>query len=202
MPYSADLDNVINGLSEIENLLEARLRQINTAVKLNGALNRHSINTDIEVYFAEFLNILFDWDLIEANFSGHNEPGIDLVSDKDKVVVQVSSSANSAKVKESLRKTPKVYKKNGYHFYFVTTALNLPPYKAKFGKEAKVMVIHAGLECGILGSKYPHWDMVSFGPTLVHPHSPDEALLIESVQPFWDFVVETLKNIPEKEATA
>jgi dipeptidase D len=75
-------------------------------------------------------------------------------------------------------------------------------YKAKFGKEAKVMVIHAGLECGILGSKYPHWDMVSFGPTLVHPHSPDEALLIESVQPFWDFVVETLKNIPEKEVIA
>ena len=75
-------------------------------------------------------------------------------------------------------------------------------YHEKFGKEPKVMVIHAGLECGILGSKYPHWDMVSFGPTLVHPHSPDEALLIESVQPFWDFVVETLKNVPEKEAIA
>ena len=71
-------------------------------------------------------------------------------------------------------------------------------YKGKFGKEPKIMVIHAGLECGILGSKYPHWDMVSFGPTLVHPHSPDEALFIESVPKFWDFVVETLKNIPEK----
>jgi dipeptidase D len=75
-------------------------------------------------------------------------------------------------------------------------------YQEKFGKEPKVMVIHAGLECGILGSKYPHWDMVSFGPTLVHPHSPDEALLIESVQPFWDFVVETLKNIPLKDIVA
>ncbi len=70
-------------------------------------------------------------------------------------------------------------------------------YKSKFGKEPKIMVIHAGLECGILGSKYPHWDMVSFGPTLVHPHSPDEALYIDSVPKFWDFVVETLKNIPE-----
>ena len=75
-------------------------------------------------------------------------------------------------------------------------------YKEKFGKEPKVMVIHAGLECGILGSKYPHWDMVSFGPTLVHPHSPDEALLIESVNPFWEFIIETLKNIPEKEVVA
>ena len=75
-------------------------------------------------------------------------------------------------------------------------------YKEKFGKEPKVMVIHAGLECGILGSKYPNWDMVSFGPTLVHPHSPDEALLIESVAPFWEFLVETLKNIPMKETVA
>ena len=75
-------------------------------------------------------------------------------------------------------------------------------YHELFGKEAKVMVIHAGLECGILGSKYPHWDMVSFGPTLVHPHSPDEALLIESVEPFWKFLVETLKNIPVKETVA
>ena len=71
-------------------------------------------------------------------------------------------------------------------------------YKEKFGKEPKVMVIHAGLECGILGAKYPKWDMISFGPTLVHPHSPDEALLIESVAPFWEFLVETLKNVPEK----
>ena len=85
-----------------------------------------------------------------------------------------------------------------------STILNLMKkvYLEKFGKEAKIMVIHAGLECGILGSKYPNWDMVSFGPTLVHPHSPDEALLIESVQPFWDFIVETLKNIPEKEVVA
>ena len=71
-------------------------------------------------------------------------------------------------------------------------------YLDKFGKEPKIMVIHAGLECGILGAKYPNWDMISFGPTLVHPHSPDEALLIESVAPFWDFLVETLKNVPEK----
>lgn len=71
-------------------------------------------------------------------------------------------------------------------------------YKDKFGKEPKVMVVHAGLECGILGAKYPNWDMMSFGPTLVHPHSPDEALLIETVQLFWDFLTETLKNVPEK----
>ncbi len=71
-------------------------------------------------------------------------------------------------------------------------------YKRLFNKEAKIMVVHAGLECGILGSKYPNWDMMSFGPTLVHPHSPDEALNIDSVTLFWQFLTETLKNIPVK----
>lgn len=72
-------------------------------------------------------------------------------------------------------------------------------YKDKFGKEPKIMVVHAGLECGILGAKYTNWDMVSFGPTLVHPHSPDEALKIDTVPMFWEFLVNTLKNIPVKE---
>ena len=71
-------------------------------------------------------------------------------------------------------------------------------YEEKYGKTPKTMVIHAGLECGILGSKYPNWDMVSFGPTLVFPHSPDEALKIDTVPLFWEFMTETLKNVPVK----
>ena len=72
-------------------------------------------------------------------------------------------------------------------------------YNNKYGRVPKIMVIHAGLECGILGAKYPNWDMISFGPTLRHPHSPDEKLKIDTVQLFWDFLVETLKFIPVKE---
>lgn len=71
-------------------------------------------------------------------------------------------------------------------------------YENKFGKTPKVMVIHAGLECGILGRHYPHMDMISFGPTIRYPHSPDEKVNIETVQKFWDFLVETLANIPLK----
>ncbi len=71
-------------------------------------------------------------------------------------------------------------------------------YKNKFGKEPKVMAIHAGLETGILGAKYPNWDMVSIGPTIKYPHSPDEKVHIGSVQKVWDFLQEVLKNIPEK----
>lgn len=71
-------------------------------------------------------------------------------------------------------------------------------YQKMYGKEPRVMAIHAGLECGILGSKYAHWDMISFGPTICHPHSPDEKVNIASVGKFWDFLKETLKNIPAK----
>lgn len=74
----------------------------------------------------------------------------------------------------------------------------LEVYKNKFGKVPEIKAIHAGLECGILGAAYPHWDMISFGPTIRHPHSPDEKVLIPSVQKFWDYLVETLKYIPLK----
>lgn len=72
-------------------------------------------------------------------------------------------------------------------------------YNNKFGKIPEIKAIHAGLECGILGGKYPNWDMISFGPTIRHPHSPDEKVNIPTVKKFWDFLVETLKNIPVKE---
>ena len=71
-------------------------------------------------------------------------------------------------------------------------------YNDKYGKIPKIMAIHAGLECGILAGNYPHWDMISFGPTIRFPHSPDEKVNIETVQKFWDFLVATLDSIPEK----
>jgi dipeptidase D len=71
-------------------------------------------------------------------------------------------------------------------------------YENKFGRVPEVKAIHAGLECGILGTNYPHWDMISFGPTMRFPHSPDEKVNIPTVHKFWDFLVETLKNAPLK----
>lgn len=71
-------------------------------------------------------------------------------------------------------------------------------YEKKYGKVPEVKAIHAGLECGILGGAYPHWDMISFGPTMRFPHSPDEKVWIPTVQKFYDFLVETLKNAPLK----
>jgi dipeptidase D len=71
-------------------------------------------------------------------------------------------------------------------------------YNDKFGKIPELRAIHAGLECGLLGAVYPKWDMISFGPTIRNPHSPDEMVKIDTVVKFWDFLVETLKNIPKK----
>ena len=71
-------------------------------------------------------------------------------------------------------------------------------YNNRFGKVPEVKVIHAGLECGILGATYPHWDMISFGPTIRNPHSPDEKVNIATVDLFWEFLLETLKNAPKK----
>lgn len=71
-------------------------------------------------------------------------------------------------------------------------------YKSLYGKTPKIMAIHAGLECGLLGGVYPSWDMISFGPTIMNPHSPDERVNIASVEKFWNYLLETLKNIPNK----
>jgi len=71
-------------------------------------------------------------------------------------------------------------------------------YDRDFGKIPDVKVIHAGLECGIIGDAYPGLDMISFGPTIRFPHSPDEKVHIESVRKFWDFLVRTLEEIPVK----
>ncbi len=69
-------------------------------------------------------------------------------------------------------------------------------YKEMFREEAHVSACHAGLECGILGTNYPHIQMISFGPNIYGAHSPDEKVQISSVQKYWGFLLETLKRIP------
>jgi dipeptidase D len=67
-------------------------------------------------------------------------------------------------------------------------------YKELFGKEPEVKVIHAGLECGIIGAVNEGMDMISFGPTLMSPHSPDERVLIPTVQKFYDLIRYVIKK--------
>jgi dipeptidase D len=71
-------------------------------------------------------------------------------------------------------------------------------YQDLFDKVPAVMVIHAGLECGLFKTAYPHWDMVSIGPTIKFPHSPDEKIEIATVAQYWQLLITVLANIPKK----
>ncbi|MBN2751300.1 MAG: aminoacyl-histidine dipeptidase, partial [Rhodospirillaceae bacterium] len=68
-------------------------------------------------------------------------------------------------------------------------------YATQKGTEPTISTIHAGLECAILGAAYPHWEMVSIGPAIRHPHSPDERVGIKSTETFWNLLTATLEAI-------
>ena len=86
---------------------------------------------------------------------------------------------------------------NGWQPNINSPILNLmkSTYLDLFGKEPEVKVMHAGLECGIIQGAYPDMDMVSIGPDLEYPHSPDERVNIHSVQKIWEFITATLVRI-------
>jgi dipeptidase D len=71
-------------------------------------------------------------------------------------------------------------------------------YKNLFNTNPEVKAIHAGLECGLFLQKYPDLDMISFGPTIKGAHTPDERIDIETVSKFWDFLLEILRQAPER----
>ena len=71
-------------------------------------------------------------------------------------------------------------------------------YQKVYGKPMKIMATHGGLECAIMGAKYPNWEMVSIGPTIKYPHSPDERVNIAAVARTWEYLKAILANIPVK----
>lgn len=72
-------------------------------------------------------------------------------------------------------------------------------YRQLFKEDPKVLAIHAGLECGVIGETYPGMDMISYGPTIRGAHSPDERIQIDTVEKFWQLTLETLRQIPKKQ---
>ena len=71
-------------------------------------------------------------------------------------------------------------------------------YEDLFKEKPEVLAVHAGLECGLIGDKYPNMDMVSYGPTIRGAHSPDEKIEIKAVERFWDMTIEILRRIPNE----
>ncbi len=76
--------------------------------------------------------------------------------------------------------------------------LMIDSYRKLFGKVPQVKAIHAGLECGLILEKYRGIDMISFGPTIRGAHTPEERIEIETVQMFWDLLIDVLRHIPEE----
>ena len=68
-------------------------------------------------------------------------------------------------------------------------------HKKVFGKPAELIAMHAGLECGVIGEKYPGMQMISFGPTIVNPHSPNERVQISTVEGFWNYLKLVLESV-------
>ncbi len=68
-------------------------------------------------------------------------------------------------------------------------------YQKLYQQEPVIQVIHAGLECAVIGDIYPGMDMISFGPTIRDPHSPDERIFIPSIEKVWDFLVALIKEM-------
>ena len=147
-----------------------------------------------------------------ADMPGLVETSTNLASVKtedDKIIIQTSQRSSVASSKDDIAQmVASVFKlagaevKHGEGYPGWKPNMNSEilsvmkaSYKKLFKKEPLVLAIHAGLECGVIGEKYPGMDMISFGPTLRGVHSPDERINIESVDLFWKLLVEVLKTI-------
>lgn len=125
-----------------------------------------------------------------------------LASQRSNVMSNLDNQCNTIKAVFQLAGA-EVIQNDGYPAWKMNpnsqlTKAAVDAYKKIFGKEPIVRGIHAGLECGLFSEKYPELDMVSFGPTLRDVHTPDERLLIPTVQMVWDHLLEMLKHIPNK----
>lgn len=125
-----------------------------------------------------------------------------LASQRSNVMSNLDNQCNTIKAVFQLAGA-EVIQNDGYPAWKMNpnsqlTKAAVDAYKKIFGKEPIVRGIHAGLECGLFSEKYPELDMVSFGPTLRDVHTPDERLLIPTVQMVWDNLLEMLKHIPNK----
>ena len=125
-----------------------------------------------------------------------------VASQRSNVMSNLRNMANTVKAQFQLAGA-EVEQSDGYPAWKMNpnsqlTKIVVDTYRELFGKDPKVLGIHAGLECGLFSERYPHMDMVSFGPTLRGVHTPDERLLIPTVQMVWDHLKAILKSIPQK----
>ncbi|MDG4945541.1 aminoacyl-histidine dipeptidase [Weeksellaceae bacterium KMM 9713] len=146
-------------------------------------------------------------DLVEAS---NNVARVELKDGKAEVQNLTRSSVESSK-EEVANKLKEAFDTAGFETVFSGSYPGWQPnpnseilktleslYKEMFNEQPNVAACHAGLECGILGERIPGLDMISFGPTILGAHSPDERASISSTQKFWKYLLEILKQTPKK----
>ncbi|MBD3414399.1 MAG: beta-Ala-His dipeptidase [Candidatus Aminicenantes bacterium] len=127
----------------------------------------------------------------------------------DKIQIVCSTRSSTASALEATRDSinavvdladAEIVRENGYPGWKPNLESELlktlkKVYQDTFDKKAHVAAVHAGLECGIIGEKFPGMDMISFGPTIEHPHSPDERVHTGTVEKFWNFLINLLEKL-------
>lgn len=149
---------------------------------------------------------------MSAEISGLVETSTNLAivrSENSRIVVTTSQRSSVASELDDIVRTvaiifelggAKVAQESGYpgwkpNLESPILKVSISTYRELFGREPEVKAVHAGLECGIIGERYPGMDMVSFGPTLEGVHSPDERIYIDTVERFWRYLLAILKNV-------
>lgn len=153
---------------------------------------------------------------MSADVEGLVETSTNLASikmaDGNKIIIKASQRSSSESLKNNtvnmvsatfLLAGAEVENSDGYPAWqpnMNSQILNIAKdtYKKMYKVDAGIKAIHAGLECGLFLEKYPHLDMISCGPTITDAHSPDEQVNIPSVAKWWEFLLEIIKNIPNK----
>ncbi|MBM6993693.1 MAG: aminoacyl-histidine dipeptidase [Prevotella sp.] len=148
------------------------------------------------------LNEMVETSSTIASVQSEEDKVVCVTSQRSNVMSNLTNMANTIKATWQLAGA-EVVQNDGYPAWKMNPnskllKITVDAYTKLFGKEPVVRGIHAGLECGLFSEKYPHIDMVSFGPTLRYVHTPEERLYIPTVQMVWDHLLEVLKNIPEK----
>ena len=153
---------------------------------------------------------------MSQSMSGLTETSINMAivrTEKGKITIHslMRSAVDTAKEDLALRVgcvfelagADKIEFKGGYSGWTpkLDTPMNkvmMEQFKKVYGHDMKIMATHGGLECAIMGAKYPNWEMVSIGPTIKYPHSPDERVNIPSVERTWEYLKAVLEAVPAK----
>lgn len=144
--------------------------------------------------------------------TSNNLASVKMKEEDNAILVETSQRSSSESLKKAAGQTVRavfelagacVEERDGYPGWELNMdseilKITRDTYVKLFNKEPEVKAIHAGLECGLFKEKYPHLDMVSFGPTMRDVHSPNERLEIKTVGMWWDHLLEVLKNAPKK----